>query len=140
MSITSLPSLIKQIYRYTRTSNSSNFKSLLHLYKGNDWLEHMRHNPYANVSLVIPLYTSEHLSLQLIGLDNQSKFFFHHRKRYHIKVLDGKLKALPSCCVIGSNPETIDDFFNNGNDDEKAWLENHFTNHSSALVISHKTL
>jgi hypothetical protein len=142
MSIRSLPSLIKQLYRYTHyTPYTLYYTSLLNSYKGNDWVEHIRYSPYTNSSLVIPLYQTSHLSLslELIGVDNQSKFFLDHHRNYHIKVLDGKLKATHLQSVIGTNAETITQLDYN-DDDQKAWLENHFVNHSSALIISHKTI
>lgn len=143
MSVASLPALIKQIYSQSRYNNhihhNPSIINLLNRYQGKDWMEHMTYSLANDNTSSFALYNDDVLSLNLIGVSNQSKFFFNNKLTYHVKVLNGKMKMFPNSCTLCSENQTetfsaLD--FNNEN--EKWWLENSFVDHSSALVVSSK--
>lgn len=141
MSILTLPSLIKQIYKTTshHTKHHPCLATILNRYKGVDWMEHMVYS-FNNSTTTYCLYDSDLLSLNLIGISNHSKFFLDPSVNYHIKVLDGKLKFLPPSYCLSEIVETISILDSDNNNDEKWWLENSFVDHTSALVVSRKEI
>lgn len=135
MSILSLPSLIKQLYTYSRTTTyhyNTSIINLLNRYQGCDWTEHITYKTSHTTSF--PLYKEHTLSLDLVGISKKSTFLFDKELTYHIKVLNGKMKIMPFSSVI-NNVYTVSSL-----DYEHDWIENSFSDHSTALIVSHRPI
>ena len=131
MSISTLPLLIKNIYRTNQTGHVAN---LLNRYNGLDWMEYMNYSKYPAIHSFC-LYKNYNISLHLLGISKQSTFSLDNNHIHHIKILDGKLKVLPISETIGSSTETF--HFDNK---QQHWLQNNFAEHSCALLFSNKQL